>query len=154
MKKSITVHKLDERGNEVLSYEGAIMHETSHSLTLEAIFDRNDIDVHGLLLRKGDRFVETYYNNRWYNVFAVYDVDDHLLKGWYCNITRPARIENGHVYADDLALDMVIFPDGCWKVLDEDEFAALGLSPMEHQQAKNALDELIKLIETRDGPFS
>jgi protein associated with RNAse G/E len=153
MKKSITVHKLDEKGNEVLSYEGAILHETSHSVTLEATFNRHDIDIHGLPLRKGDRFVETYYNNRWYNVFAVYDVDDNRLKGWYCNITRPARIENSHVYADDLALDIVVFPDGRWKVLDEDEFAALGLSFMEHQRAKDALDKLIKLIETRNGPF-
>jgi hypothetical protein len=43
------------------------------------------------------------------------------IQGWYCNITRPARIEDGHVRFEDLALDLSSCRMG-WCMLDEDEF--------------------------------
>ena len=42
----------------------------------------------------------------------------------------------------DLALDLLVFPDGSQLVLDEDEFAALNLSPSEQAAARQALAEL------------
>ena len=59
---------------------------------LEAFFDRDDMELGYTVFKRGDRFVETYYDDRWYNVFAVYDRDDGGLMGWYCNICRPAVI--------------------------------------------------------------
>jgi hypothetical protein len=123
MRTPITVHKLDETGREVCHYHGLMLDRTTTSLTLEAHFDREGLDFHGMLLRRGDRFVETYYSDRWYNVFAIFDVDDDHHKGWYCNITRPASIEANHVYAEDLALDLIITSDGEQIVVDEEEFA-------------------------------
>jgi len=82
MRTPITVHKLDETGREVWYYHGVVLDRTTTSLTLEAHFDRQDLDFHGMLLRRGDRFVETYYSDRWYNVFAIYDVDDDHHKCW------------------------------------------------------------------------
>ena len=82
MRTPITVHKLDETGREVWYYPGVVLDRTTTSLTLEAHFDHQDLDFHGMLLRRGDRFVETYYSDRWYNVFAIYDVDDDHHKCW------------------------------------------------------------------------
>lgn len=153
MTEDITVHKLNERGEEVWRYAGDLLHRSTRQLTLEAHFDREEVEFHGLSLRRGDRFVETFYNDRYYNVFAVYDVDDLHLKGWYCNITLPARIEGGHVFARDLALDLVVFPDGSWKVIDEDEFQDLEIDEQVKQRALEALGELQRLAEAREGPF-
>ena len=154
MRTPITVHKLDETGCEVWRYDGVVIHRTTTSLTLEALFDRQDLEFQGMLLRRGDRFVETYYSDRWYNVFAIYDVDDDHHKGWYCNITRPARIEANHVYAEDLALDLIVTPDGERIVVDEEEFAMLEISPEERQQAWETLGRLQTMAAIRDGPFS
>ena len=129
------------------------MSKTPTSLTLEAHFDRDDISLHGLMLRKGDRFVETFYSDRWYNTFTIYDVQNDQLKGWYCNVCRPARIEDGHVFADDLALDLIVYPDGKWLILDEDEFADLELSQEEKECAQEALNELINLARNKTSPF-
>jgi predicted RNA-binding protein associated with RNAse of E/G family len=151
---SITVHKLNAAGQEVWQYPGTVLDRNDSRVTLEARFDREDIELEGLHLRTGDRFLETFYNDRWYNIFAVFDVNDDHLKGWYCNITRPARIIDNHVYADDLALDLVVTPDGEMQVLDVDEFTALQLTPEDRQLAMNALEELKTLAATRSGPFS
>ena len=154
MRTPITVHKLDETGREVWRYHGIVLDRTNTSLTLEAHFDREDVDFHGMLLQHGDRSVETYYSDRWYNVFAIYDVDDDHHKGWYCNITRPARIEAKHMYAEDLALDLIITSDGEQIVVDEEEFAMLEISPEERQQALKTLGHLQAMAAIRDGPFN
>lgn len=153
MTKEITVHKRDETGHEVWRYQGVVLEESATFVKLEARFNREDIEVHGLLLRRGDRFIEYFYTDRWYNIFTIYDVDDDTLKGWYCNITRPARIQDGHVYADDLALDLIVRPDGRMMVLDEEEFADLQLSLDERQRALESLDLLKSLAKAQKGPF-
>lgn len=153
MKKNIVVHKLNETGKEVWQYKGTILKTSSRSVTLEAQFDRDLVKFHGIMLTKGDRFVETFYSDRWYNTFAIYDANDDHFKGWYCNITRPARIETGHVYADDLALDLIVYPNGEWLVLDEEEFDQLSIPQEDQERARDALKNLIEEVRNREGPF-
>jgi predicted RNA-binding protein associated with RNAse of E/G family len=153
MNERITVHKLDDRGREVWQYNGALIRKDSSSITLVAYFDRDDVEFHGLHIRRGDRFIETFYSDRWYNIFAIYDANGNRLKGWYCNIARPANIEEGHVYAEDLALDLIVLPDGNMHVLDEDEFAQLELNPEDHANAHSTLSHLQALAAERKFPF-
>jgi len=133
---------LNPAGQETYRYTGRVLEQHADRIVLEAEFDREDTHRQGLVLRRGDRFVETYFTNRWYNVFAVYDRDENRLKAWYCNIGHPAEIGEGVVSYIDLALDLVVYPDGRQLVLDEDEFAALALPSDEEQQARLALQEL------------
>lgn len=153
MKSSITVHKLNENGKEVWHYSGEVLERSDHSVILQAHFDHDDLDLHRLQLRRGDRLIETFYSDRWYNIFTIYDVDDNRHKGWYCNIARPARLEAEDIFADDLALDLIVTPEGESFVLDEDEFAALEISPEEHQRALETLAELKTMAANKSGPF-
>jgi predicted RNA-binding protein associated with RNAse of E/G family len=153
MSERIVVHKLDADGNEVWRYEGMILAQDEVSLTLEAYFDHEDMFIHGVDLRRGDRFVEIYYTDRWYNILALYDVESGDFKGWYCNITRPAHVETGHVYYEDLALDLIVLPSGDWLVLDEEQFTELDLPPDERYHAREGLEELKTLIARRQAPF-
>ncbi len=151
---TITVHKLDEQGVEVFRYSGTLMGEQGASITIEARFDRSDVQFFGLTFREGDRFIETYLTDRWFNIFEIHDADDDHLKGWYCNITRPARIEQGHIYAEDLALDLLVYQDGRVRVLDEDEFEEMELSESDRMNALSALEDLKQWVKARKGPFS
>ena len=99
-----------------------------------------------------DSDLETFYRDRWYNVFAVYDRDDGVLKGWYCNVTRPATITDAAVSSDDLALDVWVSPAGDVTVLDEDEFAALPLPPADRTAARAALAQLLALAGRGELP--
>jgi predicted RNA-binding protein associated with RNAse of E/G family len=153
MTSSVTVHKLNENGQEVWRYRGEVLERTYNSITLRAHFDHDDLDLHQLQIRRGDRFIETFYSDRWYNIFAIYDVDDDHHKGWYCNIARPARLEPQDVYADDLALDLIVTPEREFAVLDEDEFEALEISPEDRRQALDTLGELKAMAANSSGPF-
>ncbi|MBP8972714.1 MAG: DUF402 domain-containing protein [Anaerolineae bacterium] len=151
---AITVIKNDHAGHEVWRYTGRVLARGATWVQLEARFNRpHDVQTPYHTFRRGDRFVEWFYADRWYNIFAMYDVDDDHFTGWYCNITRPARLEKDAVYADDLALDVFVAPDGTITVLDEDEFAALPLDEATRATAWHALDELQRLVAARAAPF-
>ena len=147
MKPIITVIKRDPAGQEVMRYTAAVLRQEPDSLILEAHFSHADVPIVDTTLRRGDRFVETYYTNRWYNIFEVHDRQADLLKGWYCNVARPALLEadNAISYVD-LALDLWVAPDGTQTVLDEDEFAALDLDTETRSKARLALAELQALF--------
>lgn len=123
----IDVVKLDPNGREVFRYPGWELARNDYSITLEAFFSWGDTPVREVLLQQGDRFVETYFTDRWYNIFEIYAHDTGDLKAFYCNIGFPAQITNGVVSYKDLALDLLVLPDGRQFVLDEDEFYRLGL---------------------------
>ena len=108
-------------------YEGVELNRDENSITIEALFNRDDLPFQGIVLKRNDRFVETFYTDKWYNIFAIYDRDDKKLKGWYCNITKPAIVEDGSVSYVDLALDLWVSADGKQTVLDEDELEELKL---------------------------
>ena len=153
MTDSITVYKLDHHGREVWRYPARVLARDAHSIRLEGFFNRDDTPVGPAVFKRGDRLVETFYSDRWYNVFAVYDRDDGALKGWYCNVTRPAMISDDAVSGDDLALDVWVSPDGAVTVLDEEEFAALALSDDDRDSARQALAQLIELARSGRLPI-
>ncbi|MGW6909974.1 DUF402 domain-containing protein [Streptomyces sp. NPDC054940] len=93
----------------------------------------------------GDVFTEYYWRDRWYAVKEVRDAAG-ALKGWYCDITRPATLSGTELVVEDLDLDLWRSADGTdVRRLDEDEFAESGLpetDPEAATAAVAALDEL------------
>jgi len=138
----LTIIKNDFAGREVWRYEGVLLERHPDRIVLEARFNRDDIDLEYVVFRRGDRFIEQFYTNRWYNVFEIHDVSDDHIKGWYCNFTRPARFSDGVVAADDLALDLWVYPDGRLLTLDRAEFDALPITRADRRAVLAALAEL------------
>ncbi|MFJ9864793.1 DUF402 domain-containing protein [Streptomyces sp. NPDC101165] len=102
----------------------------------------------------GDVFTEHYWRDRWYSVKEV-RAGDGSLKGWYCDITRPAVLSGTELVVEDLDLDLWRSADGTdVRRLDEDEFAESGLAETDPEAASAAvaaLDELEALA--REGGF-
>lgn len=153
MREPVTVIKTDHTGREVWRYEGVILERDNSHIKLEAYFNRDDLDLGYAVFRKGDRFVEFFYTDRWYNIFEVHDVEDDHTKGWYCNFARPARISEGQVRADDLALDLFVYPDRRMLVLDSEEFEALPISQPEKEKVREALASLQEMVRKGKPPF-
>lgn len=141
----VLVCKLDSTGHEVWRYPARVLERGPTHVRLEAFFNRDDMELGYAVFKHGDRFIETFYSDRWYNIFAVYDRDDGTLKGWYCNICRPAEITETAVRCDDLALDLWVSPSGEASVLDEEEFAALSISDDDRLQVRNGLTALLAI---------
>lgn len=145
--QKLIVVKLNLQREETWRYDGQILESQPNTLLVEAFFNREDLPFHGITLKQQDRFIERYYSNRWYNIFAIHDRDDDRLKGWYCNVTRPAEFSPGKIAYVDLALDLLVYPNGKYLVLDEDEFNQLPLDPASRDQARQALFELIGIVK-------
>lgn len=149
MREKIVVDKFSPQGELIWSYAGEVIERGRSHLVLEAFFDREDMPFMNTTLKRGDRFVETYYTDRWYNIFEIYDRDDGALKGWYCNITRPSKFADGRVEYVDLFLDLWVSADGRQSVLDEEEFLAAELDDDTRRAALQALNALQKRFETK-----
>jgi uncharacterized protein len=150
---SITIIKRDAQGKETWRYSGNLVRRDGGALHIEAPFNYKETPFMGITIKPGDPFVEVYYTDRWYNIFEIHDRDDGHLKGWYCNVGRPAVEEGeGVISYIDLALDLWVAPDGTQTVQDEDEFAALDLDAETRRQARAALEELKQLFSENKNP--
>lgn len=150
---TFTVIKRDARGKFELSYEGVLRECTDSYICIDASFVMPDRDLGYIALRRGDHFREWFYRDRWFNIFRVSDGETGILKGWYCNITRPPYIGSDFVAAEDLCLDVFVYPDGRTLLLDEDDFAELNLSADEVEKAWQAVAAIRLLVSKRLPPF-
>lgn len=118
------IRKLTHDRVERARYEARQIDRGPGWVTIVAEWTRPRVDLGFASLNAGDMFYETFYSDRWYNVFEI-RTSGGELKGWYADLTRPARITEDAVDWEDLALDMWMSPDGHLSLLDEDEFAAI-----------------------------
>ena len=107
-------------------------------------------------IEAGTHSVEFFWTDRWYSVFRFQTGDGRLLK-FYCNVNTPARLDAGVLSFVDLDVDVLVEPDYTYAVLDEDEFelhAELYAYPQSYREnVRRALDELLRLIDSRRFPF-
>jgi uncharacterized protein len=140
MSEQITVHKRNAAGEVTWSYTGRVLARGDDFVRLEARFNREDMPFQGIVIKHNDRFVETFFTDRWYNIFEMHDRDDDRIKGWYCNVGQPMVWDGPDAISYiDLALDLWVAADGSQTVLDEDEFEALALDEKTRQQALGGL---------------
>jgi len=147
MKNNVQIIKCNHTGTEVWRYAGHLIHETKLGVSVEARFNRSDLPFHGLVFKQNDRFLELYLHHRWFNIYAIHDRDDDELKGFYCNITHPIRVTYDEIIYDDLALDLLVYPDGTQLILDEDDFNLLPLSKQERENANHGMADLQHLLK-------
>ena len=140
--KKITVIKQNIFEEETWRYEATeILREESY-VKLEARYNRVDANIGRVHLKNNDRFLEVFFADRWFNIFEIHDREDDHLKGWYCDICKPAKIEETMIKYVDLKIDLIVYPDGSDDVLDEDEFISLDIDDKTRTQARFSLEYL------------
>jgi protein associated with RNAse G/E len=150
----ITIIKLDPAGREKTRYKGTVLEHLAHGIVIRATWTHPDRDLGHTCFQTGDQFVEYFYSNRWFNIFAIANKEG-VHKGWYCNIAEPARISTDTLVQVDLYLDVWINPVGETLLLDEDEFeAATLLNEQQRSGARQGLQELLRMLEARQEVFA
>lgn len=138
----------------MLSYKAELAERLPNGVILDATWTWPPRDLGYVVFETGDRFTEYFYTYRWHNVFLIRAGASGKIKGWYCNVARPASISDDVVAAEDLILDVWVDPDGTWQILDEDEFAAdRTLSEPTREKVLKALGVLLAQIAAREPPF-
>jgi predicted RNA-binding protein associated with RNAse of E/G family len=154
--RRIKVRLVKPRKQRTVVYEGVILAEEPGYMLVRARWERQAMDLGYVVFAPGDQFFEHYYSARWYNIFEVRSAEG-VLKGWYCNITRPACFEGDVVSSEDLELDLFVSSDRRHLLrLDLDEFEALALDvsePEAYDAAIRALHELEEMARTGAPPF-
>jgi hypothetical protein len=157
----LTIVKLAPDGSEAARYQGEVVDHYRDSWVLVlATWTNRTIDVGGLSFSLGDNLLEWFSPQHPFNAFAVFSPADQL-KGWYANVTHPARLDATqdppNLIWHDLFLDLVGLTDGSFTIRDEDELLASGLSHAEpelYARILEAQSELIRRFEHRLTPFT
>jgi hypothetical protein len=156
----LTIVKLAPDGSEAARYQGEVVgHSRDSWILVLATWTNRKIDLGGLSFCPGDNLLEWFSPRHPFNAFAVFSPADRL-KGWYANVTHPARLDATQdppvLIWHDLFLDLVGLADGSFTVRDEDELLASGLSRAEpelYARILEAQSELIRRFEHRLPPF-
>lgn len=131
-----------EQRDALLKFVGEFEKEVKHS----------HLDV----IRRGTISHEFYWLDRCYNVFRFHEPGGDL-RNFYCNLNLPPSFDGKILDYVDLDIDVVVWNDFSVQILDLDEFAENSLkysySNDLRSKIKNALDELLGLIERREFPF-
>jgi protein associated with RNAse G/E len=154
--ETITVHKYTYRGEYAASWQGVVVERSADHVLLRARWTRDPTVVEQLTFAPRDVFLEYYYPRRPYSIWGIYTPDGVRLKGWYCNVCLPLDVTATVFEVRDLLLDVLVYPDGRYAILDEDEFAAaraLDLPPDQAASAEHAVQAILELVAERAAPF-
>lgn len=152
----LLIRKYDHLGNMKVHYEGRLVNRDvqGRCIIAEAEWISPTARLGYVTLNAGDVFIETFYENRWYNIFEIQSPQGQV-KGWYANITRPARIvpqaNKLEIEWDDLALDVWMWPNGKMQTMDEHEFEDIKpeLTTDELAQSLAAVDKVRMELKRR-----
>lgn len=142
--KVITIIKHSAGNNTSFKWPSKLIKESVNMCLVDARFNGKPGNIGKISIQTGDRFVERYYDDRWYNAWKIYEAESDVLKCYYFNISRPAVFKDESIEWEDLALDLVVFPDGTRMLLDQDEFALLDLDEETRQICWQTVGHLLQ----------
>lgn len=152
----MVVHLIKSARRTTVSYVATPLVVSPNYALVRAHWTRPAVDLGYIQFAPGDILDEHFYADKWYSIFAVYQSSGHL-RGWYCNVSRPAVITATTIQSHDLELDLFVSPD-CQHVqrLDIDEYEAQQYQikdPGTYQAGWGALAQLEALVQSGRAPF-
>lgn len=135
--------------------EEAIVLETTDDYIIVAN-DRTKLTEHdGRSHRTNEPAVLFFYKKHWFNVIGQLKSTGLF---YYCNIATPYIIDGKTIKYIDYDLDLRVFPDGGFRVLDRNEYKyhkkIMGYSKELNKIIETELTNLIEMKKAKNGPFS
>jgi protein associated with RNAse G/E len=153
---TIVVRACKYDGREHRRWEAQLLKQEGSLIVLDAYFPE-EISHHLLgTIATGTHSLEYYWLDRWYNVFR-FAQPEGSLRNYYCNVNVPPTLEHDILSYVDLDLDILVEPDFSYRILDAEDFEEnarrYGYSTEVQNNARQAVDELVRKIEDREFPF-
>jgi predicted RNA-binding protein associated with RNAse of E/G family len=154
-KVTVRIRRLPE---EVEEWEHELLLDDQELIVSEFIFSglpRPSVLKGRTVTENGYRGILFEFVKEWYEIIKIWNHDGGLV-GYYCNINAPPiRFEGGYEITD-LFLDLWVFPDLEYIILDEDELlegAERGwISSSMKMKAQEVLTELVNTVESGKFP--
>ncbi len=155
--KLITINSYKFDGKIHRSWKAKLIEQKNSLLIFVGEFEKEVKHSHLGVIRRGTVSYEFYWLDLWYNVFRFHEPDGDL-RNYYCNVNLPPKFENGVLDYIDLDIDVLVWKDFRYEILDLDEFAEnakiFNYSEDLIEKAKDNLAKLLRLIENRKFPFN
>lgn len=96
-----------------------------------------------------------FYDQRWYNVISMIR---HTGVYYYCNLASPSLFDGEAIKNIDYDLDIKLYPDGGYQVLDENEYAQHAKEMQYPEDIKKIIEKqmdlLVQDMENARDPFN
>lgn len=96
-----------------------------------------------------------FYKHNWFNVIAQFK---EFGLFYYCNIASPYIFDEDTIKYIDYDLDLRVFPDGGYRILDKNEYKyhkkIMNYSNELDYILNKELEKLIKMKNNSEGPFN
>ncbi|MCM3317885.1 DUF402 domain-containing protein [Rummeliibacillus stabekisii] len=116
-----------------------LFHKVATSFTMVA--EQNELTI-----PEGSYTVAYYWRDQPFNLYIWRDENENYL-GAYFNIVKNTGFKDNVLFFEDLIIDVVIFPNGEYFILDEDELPQ-PLAQMENGFVLQSLNTLIENIDS------
>ena len=155
-KPIVTINSRKFDGKIHRSWQAKLIEQKNSLLTFIGVFEKEINHAHLGVIGRGTVSYEFYWLNRCYNVFRFHEPSGKF-RNFYCNINLPPKFENNVLDYIDLDLDLLVWQDFSFQILDSEEFKKnvikFSYPNSIRQKVEKNLTELIHLIENRKFPF-
>ncbi len=154
-----TINALKADGLVHRSWKASLIDETNELISFIGVFEKEVEHPKIGFIRRGTVSYEFYWKNRWFNVFRFHEPGEaNRLRNFYCNINRPPQITNNILSYVDLDVDVLVWRDFSFEILDLEEFQRnaelFSYTTETRDKVRGSLDEILRLVETRSFPFN
>ena len=151
----LIIHSYKHDGSIHRSWDEAVLIEETEDYMVFGNEKTKVMESDGRKWKTKEPAIMFFYRHSWYNVIAQIKKDGIY---YYCNIASPFVIEDNTIKYIDYDLDLRVFPDGAFKILDRGEYkyhkGKMGYSEDIDKVVKNELSKLIEIVRKKEFPFN
>ena len=152
--KRYQIHGYKHDGNIHRAWDEAILLEIHDDYLIFGNEKTKVTESDGRTWKTKEPAVLYFFKDNWYNIIGQYKKDGIY---YYCNIASPYLIEEDTIKYIDYDLDLRVFPDGSFKVLDRGEYkyhkALMNYSKEIDTILKAELTNLINIVRKKESAF-
>ncbi len=152
--KRYFIHSYKHNGKIHREWDEAVLLEIHDDYLIFGNERTRVVESDGRVWKTKEPAIMYFYTKQWYNVIGQYKPDGIY---YYCNMASPFVIAEDTIKYIDYDLDLRVFPDGSFKVLDRGEYNyhknIMRYSKEIDVILKNELSDLIEHVRKKEGPF-
>lgn len=152
--KKYEIHGYKHNGRIYKSWDEAVLLEIHDEYLIFGNEKTKVTEADGRTWRTKEPAVLFFFYKNWYNIIGQCKKNGIY---YYCNITSPFIIEEGAIKFIDYDLDLRVFPDGSFKILDRSEYkyhkSIMNYSENIDTIIKVELTNLINMVRKKELAF-
>lgn len=152
--EKLQIHCYKHNGKIHRIWEESIVLEETNEYIICGNYKTKVIENDGRSHRTKEPAIIFFYKHNWFNIIAQFK-DFGLF--YYCNIASPYIFDEDTIKYIDYDLDLRVFPDGGYRILDKNEYKyhkkIMNYSEELDMIINKELEKLINMKLKNEGPF-